>query len=74
MPVYSRTEDTRQPHPRSIDAFCARNGISRGTFYNLAKVGRAPAVLKLGSRTVITEEAEADWKRCLTAPLPMRAA
>ncbi len=72
MPVYCRTETIAQkpaPHARSVDAFCDRNGISRATFYNLAKRGQAPDVLKIGARTTITEEAEADWKRRHTAQL-----
>jgi predicted DNA-binding transcriptional regulator AlpA len=46
-----------------IDEFCQRNHISRGTFYNLRKQGNGPRVMKVGGRTIITPEAEDDWRR-----------
>ena len=46
-----------------IDEFCQRNYISRGTFYNLRKQGNGPRVMKVGGRTIITPEAEDDWRR-----------
>ena len=51
------------PHPRSITGFCHRYGFCVATFYNLAKRNSAPRVLKLGSRSIVTEEAEAEWLR-----------
>ena len=67
MPVHIGTD--KQKHPRSVDAFCARNGICKASFYNLAKRGQAPEVLKIGARTTITEEAEADWKRRMSSQM-----
>ena len=67
MPVHVGAD--RQVHPRSVEAFCRRNGICKASFYNLVKRGNAPSVLKIGARTTITEEAEADWKRRHTTPL-----
>jgi hypothetical protein len=50
----------------SVDEFCQRNGnFSRGTFYNLRKQGKGPRVMKVGNRTIITPEAEADWRRSM---------
>jgi predicted DNA-binding transcriptional regulator AlpA len=61
MPVHIGEDKIK--HPRSIDGFCERNGICRASFYNLAKQGRAPRTAKLGSRTVIFEDAEIEWRR-----------
>jgi len=47
----------------SIDEFCMRNGISRGTIYNYWKAGVGPRFMKVRSRRLISAEAEADWHR-----------
>jgi len=47
----------------SIDEFCARNDISRSMFYLLKKGGKAPRVMSVGTRQIITKEAESDWHR-----------
>jgi predicted DNA-binding transcriptional regulator AlpA len=47
----------------SIDEFCARNSISRRTFYNLLEEGIGPRVIQLRGRRLISAEAEADWHR-----------
>lgn len=47
----------------SVAAFCKSHGITRPTFYKLAKEGRAPRFMKVGSRTLISIEAAADWRR-----------
>jgi len=47
----------------SIPEFCRRHGISRAHFYNLSKSGRAPAVMRVGRRTLISAEAAAEWRR-----------
>ena len=47
----------------TIPEFCARHSISRATFYNLKKVGKAPRTMELGSAQRITKEAAADWRR-----------
>jgi hypothetical protein len=52
-------------HPdedRSIAGFCRRQGISRGTFYNQQKLGKAPRVAHVGSRRIITPESEREWE------------
>jgi predicted DNA-binding transcriptional regulator AlpA len=61
MPVH--IDQSNSKHPRSVDAFCDRNGICKATFYNLLKQNRGPRVMKIGTRTLITEAAEADWQR-----------
>jgi hypothetical protein len=56
----------------SPDEFCKRNSICRGTLYNRWNddspdadpvFGTGPRYMKLGSRRIITAEAEADWHR-----------
>lgn len=59
MPVHIGKD--KQKHPRSVDGFCKRWGICRATFYNLKKQNKAPAILRVGSRSIITPDAEADW-------------
>ncbi|MDA1277985.1 MAG: transcriptional regulator [Verrucomicrobia bacterium] len=47
----------------SIVQFCEAHGFSRAMFYLLMKDGRAPAVMKVGKRTLISAEAAADWRK-----------
>ena len=42
--------------------FCQRHGLSRSTFYNLEKIGRAPKVMRLGAKIMVSKEAMADWR------------
>jgi predicted DNA-binding transcriptional regulator AlpA len=47
----------------TVEEFCRAHRISRGTFYNLRKDDRGPRVMKVGSRTLVSTEAAADWRR-----------
>lgn len=47
----------------SVAEFCHSHGISRATFYKLAAEGRAPAIAKIGRRTLISAEAAEAWRR-----------
>jgi hypothetical protein len=47
----------------SVDEFCAAHGISRAMFYKLRRQNNAPRVMRVGTRTLISEEAAADWRR-----------
>lgn len=51
----------------SIDEFCRAHGISRAFFYKIAKSGKSPRLMKVGSRRLISEEAAADWRRQMEA-------
>lgn len=51
----------------TIPQFCADHSISRTHFYELAKQGKAPRLIKLGRRTLISVEAAADWRRSMEA-------
>jgi predicted DNA-binding transcriptional regulator AlpA len=46
----------------SISNFCARNNISRSFFYKLKKRGKAPRIMDVGGRQIISPEAERDWR------------
>lgn len=46
----------------TVDEFCRSHRISRGTFYNLLKENRGPRVMKVGTRTLVSAEAAADWR------------
>jgi hypothetical protein len=47
----------------SIRVFCALHGISEDMFYKMKRDGWGPATMKVGSRTLISHEAAADWRR-----------
>jgi hypothetical protein len=47
----------------SIQEFCDAHSISRAMFYKLQHGGIAPRVMKVGTRTLISDEAAADWRR-----------
>jgi excisionase family DNA binding protein len=47
----------------SVAEFCEAHRISRGTFYKLLGEGRGPTAVKIGRRTLISNEAAEDWRR-----------
>lgn len=47
----------------TVPQFCEGHNISRTHFYELIKQGRAPRLMKVGRRTLISQEAAADWRR-----------
>ena len=47
----------------SVDEFCSAHAISRAMFYKLRADGRAPRTMSVGTRTLISYEAAADWRR-----------
>ena len=50
---------------QTVDEFCQSHRISRGHFYNLLKEGRGPTVMKVGTRTLVSVEAAAAWRRAM---------
>jgi len=57
------TRVTIQKQSFSIGEFCTLNDISRSLFYVLRVKGRAPRVMKVGRRTLISAEAAAEWRK-----------
>ena len=47
----------------SVIEFCHIHGISRGTLYNLRKEGKAPKMIKLGRRVLISKESVQKWRK-----------
>jgi excisionase family DNA binding protein len=46
----------------SIREFARLHGISEDFYYQLARKGRGPAVMRIGGRTLITTEAAKAWR------------
>jgi hypothetical protein len=47
----------------SIHEFCERHCLSRASFYNLQKIGKAPRVLRVGQKVLVSREAAEQWRR-----------
>lgn len=47
----------------SVRAFCKAHSISRALFYKALKDGWGPQIMKCGSRTLVSVEAAACWRR-----------
>jgi len=61
----SKAEANQSPTPQlalNILQFCDAHDISEGFYYKMKKQGLGPREMKLGSRTLITFEAAADWR------------
>jgi hypothetical protein len=58
----------------SISEFCAAHRISRATYYNLRKSGKAPVEMEVGARRLISDEAAATWRRLMEAKTAEAAA
>lgn len=60
-------ESTLQPPPVafSVPSFCQAHSISKSHFYALVRGGLGPRLMRVGSRTLISAEAAAEWRaRC----------
>ncbi|UXC37100.1 hypothetical protein [Cupriavidus gilardii] len=52
----------------TVPEFCEAHGrMSRSLFYTLVKEGKGPRLMKIGRRTLISQEAAADWRRAMEA-------
>ena len=47
----------------SIREFCRLHGISEDQFFKMQREGWGPLTMKVGSRTLISYEAAAEWRR-----------
>jgi hypothetical protein len=47
----------------SIAEFCRAHRVSRAFFYVLQKRGEGPTVMKVGKRTLVSDEAAKDWRQ-----------
>jgi hypothetical protein len=54
------------PTPRlalSISEFCRAHGISEGFYFKLKKQDQGPREMRVGTRTLISFESAAEWRR-----------
>lgn len=52
----------------TIPEFCADHGnISKSFFHKLVNEGKAPRLMKIGRRTLISAEAAAQWRALMEA-------
>ena len=47
----------------SVEEFCQRHNISRGTFYNMRAAGNGPVEARIFHRVLITRESAEAWRR-----------
>jgi hypothetical protein len=52
----------------SIEEFCRRHSISRGTYYAMKAVGKGPEEGRVLSRVLITRESAQDWRKGIVKP------
>jgi hypothetical protein len=45
----------------AFEEWCRYRGFCRATGYNLLKRGKGPKIIKVGARTIVTVEADAEW-------------
>ncbi len=49
----------------SVAQFCEAHGFTKVLFYKLLKEGRGPRIMKVGSRTLVSAEAAAEWRKSM---------
>ncbi len=49
----------------SIEEFCVAHHMCRASFYNLKKNKKAPAIMEVGGRRLISNEAAAAWREAM---------
>jgi predicted DNA-binding transcriptional regulator AlpA len=49
----------------TIDEFCEQHRFSRAFFYKLQKAGKAPRVMHVGARRLISDEDATAWRRAM---------
>ena len=64
-PKYRRKPHSMDPNllAMSIKAFCALHAISEDQFYKMQREKWGPVVRHVGSRTLLSHEAAAAWRR-----------
>jgi predicted DNA-binding transcriptional regulator AlpA len=61
--VIHQTDSPAVRRAFTIQEFCKAYGISRALYYKLLKAGEGPRIAKIGSKTLISDEAAAKWLR-----------
>jgi hypothetical protein len=67
--AYDDGDDTPPipPGAFSIRQFCKAHAISEDMFYKMQREKWGPTTMKVGSRTLISHEAAAEWRRAREA-------
>ena len=60
------TESVAESLVFTVAEFCESHRLSRSTFYELLKEGRAPKTMQIGRRRLISSEAAAEWRAKIT--------
>src|SRR5262245_58449052 len=61
--AFRRRSKHRKPgDAHTIPSFCESNAISESKYFDLKRRGKGPREIDLGGRTIITPEAERDWR------------
>jgi hypothetical protein len=58
-----KTRSTVALSAYSIEQFCRSHGISIDLYFKIKRQGLGPKTMKVGSRTLISVEAAAAWRR-----------
>jgi hypothetical protein len=64
--VFDNSDDSPNPPPTgayTIRQFARAHGISEDMFYKMQRAGWGPTTMKVGSRTLISVESAAAWRR-----------
>ena len=70
LPVVPISEKTT----RTVREFCVRNNVSVSMFYKLKRDGKAPRLIYIGTKPLITDAAERAWLRELEAEATVSSA
>jgi len=64
-PKYRRKPPSADPHAlaTSIKEFCRLHGISEDMYFKMRREGWGPRTMKVGSRTLISHESAAAWRK-----------
>jgi hypothetical protein len=54
---------SEQTDALSIAEFCRRHGISTALYFKISREGRGPRLMRVGRRTLVTQEAACEWRR-----------
>jgi hypothetical protein len=50
----------------ALPTFWVRNGLSKTSYYYLKRIGRGPEVISLGTKDMVSPEAEAAWRKAMS--------
>jgi hypothetical protein len=57
-----REDSLAQRRAMTVAEWCAARRLSKGMFYKLRRMGRAPRTYTVGTRRFISQEADAEWQ------------